>query len=132
MLLGKHQSEPPPTLPPDERKPLHAPITVLKTDGNGGAKTFFGYAKNISSSGMMIGATRPKEPGSRFLLEIPLPSPINVVATCLCEVVWKRDWEKQKCHEPGMGLRFVDLPADIASAIDSWVARDLLQQQLSA
>jgi len=132
MLLGKHQSEPQPTLPPDERRLLHAPITILKTDGNGGPKTFFGYAKDISRSGMLIGATCPKEPGSQFLLEIPLPPPVDVVATCLCEVIWKRDWAKQKCHEPGMGLRFVDLPEDIAVAIDAWVARDLLQEQLSS
>jgi hypothetical protein len=31
-----------------------------------------------------------------------------------------------------MGLRFVDLPEDIATAIDTWVAKDLLREQLSA
>ena len=132
MLLGKHRTESSSTLPPDERKLLSRPITVLKTDGNGGPKTFFGYAKNISRSGMLIGATCPREPGSRFLLEIPLPPPINKVATCECEVVWKREWSKQTCHEPGMGLRFVDLPDDVAAAIDTWVARDLLRETLSA
>ena len=132
MLLGNHQPETQPTLSAEDRKFLHAPITVLKTDGNGGPKTFFGYAKNISRSGMMIGATRPKEPGSRFLLEIPLPEPLNVTATCTCEVIWKRDWAKKKCNEPGMGLRFVDLPEDIASAIDTWLEREALSQQLSA
>ena len=131
MLLGKHQTESQPALPPDERKFLHAPITVLKTDGNGGPKTFFGYAKNISRSGMLIGATSPKEPGSQFLLEIPLPPPVDQVAVCRCEVVWKRDWSKRKSLEPGMGLRFVDLPEEIATAIDTWVARDLLSRQLA-
>ena len=131
MQLGNHQPEPQHSLPTDDRKFLQAPITVLKTDGNGGPKTFFGYAKNISSSGMMIGATSPKEPGSRFLLEIPLPEPLNMVATCTCEVVWKRDWEKKKCHEPGMGLRFVDLPEEVASAIETWVERETLRRQLS-
>ena len=132
MLLGKHRPDPPTTLPPDERKQLTAPITILRTDGNGGPKTFFGYAKNISRSGMLIGATRPKEPGTRFLLEIPLPSPIDKVATCECEVVWKRDWSKQNSSEPGMGLRFVDLPEDIAAAIDTWMAKDLLREKLTA
>ncbi len=131
MLIGKRETEPQPDIPPDTRKPLHAPITVLRTDGNGGPKTFFGYAKNISRSGMMIGATYPKEPGSRFLLEIPLPEPLNLTATCTCEVVWKRDWAKEKCHEPGMGLRFVDLPEDIAQAIDNWLQAEALQHQLS-
>jgi hypothetical protein len=132
MLLGKQQPDPPPTLSPDERRHLTAPITILKTDGNGGPKTFFGYAKDISRGGMLIGATRPKEPGSRFLLEIPLPPPIDTVATCECEVVWKRDWSKQNRSEPGMGLRFVNLPDDIADAIDIWVAKDLLRHKLSA
>ena len=132
MILGKRDPEPQPTFPPEERVPLHAPITVLKSDGNGGPKTFFGYAKNISRSGMMIGATSPKEPGTRYLLEIPLPDPLNLVATCTCEVVWKREWAKQKCHEPGMGLRFLDLPEEIAAAIDNWLQREALEQQLSA
>lgn len=132
MLLGKRELEPQPTLHPDGRTPLHSPITVLRTDGNGGPKTFFGYAKNISRSGMLIGATRPQEPGTRFLLEIPFPDPVNRVAICTCEVVWKREWAKRKCHEPGMGLRFIDLPEDIASAIDTWLELEVLQDQLSA
>ena len=132
MNLGKRELEPQPNFPPDERVPLPAPITVLKSDGNGGPKTFFGYAKNISRSGMMIGATSPKEPGTRYILEIPLPDPLNLVATCTCEVVWKREWEKRKCHEPGMGLRFIDLPEDIAAAIDNWLRTEALEQQLSA
>jgi hypothetical protein len=130
MRLGKQHSEAPPTIQPDIRTALHKPITVLKTDGNGGSKTFFGYAKNISRGGMMIGATNPREPGSRFLLEIPLPDPINLVVTCKCEVVWKRQWVKNSEHEPGMGLRFIDLPEDIAAAIDDWVERRTLQRQL--
>ena len=131
MLLGKRESEPQSTIPPDERVPLPAPITVLKSDGNGGPKTFFGYAKDIGRSGMTIGATSPKEPGTRYVLEIPIPA-LDLVATCTCEVVWKRDWAKQECHEPGMGLRFVDLPEEIAAAIDTWLQREALQQQLSS
>jgi hypothetical protein len=131
MLLGKREPEPQPTISTDDRVPLAAPITVLKSDGNGGPKTFFGYAKNISRSGMMIGATSPKEPGTKYVLEIPIPA-LDLVATCTCEVVWKRDWAKQKCHEPGMGLRFLDLPEEIAAAIDDWLRREALQQQLSS
>ncbi len=130
MRLGKQHSEPQPTIQPDIRTALHKPITVLKTNRNGDAKTFFGYAKNISRSGMMIGATNPREPGSRFLLEIPLPEPIDRVIVCKCEVVWKRQWVKNSPHEPGMGLRFIDLPEDIAAAIDEWVQRRTLQRQL--
>ena len=132
MRLGKTQTQPESTLQLDCRSNLAAPITVLNTDGNGGPKTFFGYAKNISRSGMMIGATHPKEPGTRFLLEIPLPEPINQTAVCKCEVVWKREWSKNVCHEPGMGLRFLDMPEEVATAIESWVTHQTLQHQLSA
>ena len=132
MLLGKHPPDPPSPSIIDDRAPLRAPITVLRTDGNGGPKTFFGYAKNISRSGMMIGATSPKEPGTKFLLEIPLPEPINRTATCTCEVVWKREWAKHHPHEPGMGLRFLDLPDEIGTEIERWIETESLRQQLSA
>jgi hypothetical protein len=131
MLLGNRDAEPQSTILADHRVPLPAPITVLKRDENGGPKTFFGYAKNISRSGMMIGATSPKEPGSRYVLEIPIPA-LDLVATCTCEVVWKREWAKQECNEPGMGLRFLDLPEEIASAIDNWLERQAIEQQLSS
>ncbi len=132
MLLGKHPSQTDSAPPIDDRSWLRTPITVLKTDGNGGPKTFFGYAKNISPSGMMIGATSPKEPGSRFLLEIPLPEPINRTAVCHCEVVWKREWAKHRPQEPGMGLRFLDLPKEIAGEIERWIETENLRQQLFA
>jgi len=132
MHLGKHhpRTQPPPII--EDRTNLRSPITILRTDGNGGPKTFFGYAKNISSTGMMIGATSPKEPGSRFLLEIPFPEPINQTATCHCEVVWKREWAKHIPKEPGMGLRFLDLPDEICDEINRWIESETLRQKLSA
>ena len=41
------------------------------------------------------------------------------------------EWANLKCHEPGMGMRFLDLPEEIAAAIDNWLQREALQQQLS-
>lgn len=116
----------------DRRRDLPRPIMVLKANAHQNSKTFFGYAKNISRSGMMIGATNPREPGSRFRLEIPLPEPLDVVVTCICEVVWNRRWAKNGCHEPGMGLRFLDLSPEIADTIDDWIERENLIAQLSA
>lgn len=115
---------------PEPRRHLAVPITVLKVDADHGPKTFFGYAKNISRHGMMIGTTNPREPGSRYRLEIPLPEPLNVVARCTCEVVWQRCWNKEECHEPGMGLRFLDLPEEIAAAIEAWISHESLEEIL--
>jgi hypothetical protein len=113
----------------DSRQALRAPIMVLQTDAPDGHKRFFGYAKNLSKSGMMIGTINPREPGSRFWVEFPLPDPVNRVATCHCEVVWQRRYSREHRYDPGMGLRFLDLPEDMAEAIDEWV-RELERQEL--
>ena len=104
----------------DLRSNLRSPLLVLKVKLEG-EKAFFGYAKNISRSGMFIATVNPREPGSRFSVEIPLPAPLNRPVTCTCEVVWQRRFEKKSKHEPGMGLKFIDMPEEIAQAIDDWI-----------
>ncbi len=105
----------------NKRKNLRSPILTLKVKLDDGQKAFFGYAKNISASGMFIASVNPKEPGQAYQVEIPLPAPIHKTIQCTCEVIWKRQFEKKCPHEPGMGLRFVDLEADVADAIERWV-----------
>jgi uncharacterized protein (TIGR02266 family) len=102
------------------RKSLRAPLMVLKVKVDDGRKVFFGYAKNISRGGLFITTTNPREPGTSFQVEVPLPSPINRKLNCTCEVVWKRDYAKDSIYEPGMGLRFVDLPESEAETIHQW------------
>jgi hypothetical protein len=36
-------------------------------------------------------------------------------------VVWQRQFKKKSSFEPGMGLKFIDLPEADAVAIDGWV-----------
>jgi len=80
-------------------------------------------------TGMMIGTINPREPGSQFWVEFPLPEPVNRVAKCHCEVVWQRRYSREHRYDPGMGLRFLDLPSDMAEAIDKWV-HELERQEL--
>ena len=103
------------------RKYLRAPLIVLKVKLDDGRRSFFGYTKNISRSGIFIASVNPKEPGTRYQVEISLPTPINREIHCTCEVVWKRHYAKGSPYEPGMGLRFIDLNEDVAQAIDQWV-----------
>jgi uncharacterized protein (TIGR02266 family) len=105
----------------DQRKTLRSPLIVLKVKVDEGKKSLFGYAKNISRSGVFIATVNPREPGSRFMVEISLPEPVSRTTQCQCEVVWKRHFSKKSPYEPGMGLRFLDMPADTAEAIDLWV-----------
>jgi hypothetical protein len=129
MILEKHQRQADEAPQAGSRQALRVPITVVQADCSDGHKTFFGYAKNLSKSGMMIGTINPREPGSQFWVEFPLPDPVNRVATCHCEVVWQRRYSREHRYDPGMGLRFLDLPEDMAEAIDEWV-RELERQEL--
>ncbi|MFO7982153.1 MAG: PilZ domain-containing protein [Desulfuromonadales bacterium] len=106
---------------PDKRRTLRAPLIVLKVKLDDGDKAFFGYAKNISRSGLFIATVNPKEPGSTFHIEIPLPEPINHKIQCEAEVVWKRYYTRGGPHEPGMGMKFKNMPEHLAELIDLWV-----------
>ena len=105
----------------NKRKNLRSPILTLRVKLDDGQKVFFGYAKNISSTGMFISSVNPKDPGQAYQVEIPLPAPIHKTVQCTCEVIWKRQFEKKCPYEPGMGLRFVDMNTETASAIERWV-----------
>ncbi|PLX79342.1 MAG: pilus assembly protein PilZ [Desulfuromonas sp.] len=105
----------------NKRMNLRAPILTLRVKLDDGQKAFFGYAKNISASGMFIASINPKEPGEAYEVEIPLPAPIFKTVQCTCVVVWRRQFEKKCPYEPGMGLKFVDIPDDVAHDIDRWV-----------
>jgi len=111
-----------PPAPPkgDLRRDLRAPLIVYRLQFDDGQRTFFGYSKNISRSGLFIATVNPREPGSRFEVEIPLPPPLNRSARCACEVVWARQYNPRSALEPGMGLRFINLPEDVGAAIDAW------------
>ena len=105
----------------NKRKNLRSPILTLRVKLDDGQKAFFGYAKNISSTGMFISSINPKEPGQAYQVEIPLPEPIYKIIQCTCEVIWMRQFAKKSEFEPGMGLKFIDLPDDVAADIDRWV-----------
>lgn len=106
--------------PPSPRRELGSPWTVLKIWPADGSGTFFGYASNISRGGIRIDATSPRESESRHRLEMPLPTG---TAQCHCEVVWKRGYACGEANPPAMGLRFLDLPAEVSEALDEWVRR---------
>ncbi len=105
----------------DARKYLRSPLLILKVRLEDSSKAFFGYAKNISRSGMFISTVNPREPGHLFPVEIPFPPPLNRRVTCNCEVVWRRLYDRASPYEPGMGLKFLDLPAEDAEAVEAWI-----------
>ena len=105
----------------ERRQNLRVPITVIRARIGDGPGTFFGYAYDISRDGLGIRTLSPKDPGSRHRLEFSLPAPLSETVTCNCEVAWTRRFAEAPELQPGMGLRFLDLPDEIAVAIDRWI-----------
>ncbi|PLX84843.1 MAG: pilus assembly protein PilZ [Desulfuromonas sp.] len=112
-----------PAAPASQRASLRSPIIIQRVKLDDGRKTFFGYAKNISRSGLFIAATNPRQPGTRFQVELPLPFASGRTANCTCEVIWQRQFSRKSTYEPGMGLKFIDLPAEAAEELDDWVRK---------
>ena len=105
----------------NKRHATRTPLIVEKIPVEDGQKTFFGYAKNVSRGGLFISTVKPREPGEKFTIEIVLPVNPKYTIRCLCEVVWKRHFQKKSSYEPGMGLRFLDLNNEDGDKIESWV-----------
>lgn len=115
-------NQPSPPAKGDTRKNLRAPMIVYRVRIDDGRKSFFGYSQNISRSGLFIATVNPRQPGTCFTVEIPFPEPLNRTVRCTCEVVWQRQYDRRSPHEPGMGLKFLDLPEEIAAALEVWVS----------
>lgn len=105
----------------NRRKALRVPLIVARAKLEGGRKSFFGYAKNISRGGMFIGTVNPLGSGAKVQVEFTLPDAAKTVVQCTCEVVWQRAFSPAARGQPGMGLRFLDLPEPVATAIEAWV-----------
>ncbi|MBN2646095.1 MAG: PilZ domain-containing protein [Desulfuromonadaceae bacterium] len=105
----------------EQRLALRSVIIIQKIRLDDGRRTFFGYSTNISCSGLFVSTVSPANPGSRFHLEFTLPTPLNEMVRCDCEVVWNRHFSENSPFEPGMGLRFIDLEEEIRIRIDDWI-----------
>jgi len=119
------QEEPPvyPANMTEQRRSLRVPLIVEKLPCGDGRKTFFGYARNLSPGGLFIATVSPREPGEQFDLQVTLPASARFTLRCRCEVVWKRHFARGGKSEPGMGLRFLDLPRETAEALELWLRR---------
>jgi len=121
-MMVDEQTEPTSDKPQaDQRRNLRAPLLTLKIKLGEGRKYFFGYAKNLSRSGLFVATLKPLSPGEQVLVEFPLPEPLSEVIQCRCEVVWTRAYQRHSPYDPGMGLKFIDPDPDIARLIDAWV-----------
>ena len=106
----------------NKRRTIRASLIVEKIPCDDGYKTLFGYAKNISRGGLFIATVKPREVGEKFLIEWTLPTNPRHTIRCQCEVAWKQHFQRKGAHEPGMGLRFLDLADADGDKVDEWIA----------
>ena len=116
--------------PSNKRRSLRVSLVVTRVTASERGRVFFGYADNISQSGMFIHTENPREPGSQVEVEIDLPKPIGRRVRVHCEVVWRRLGDPASSYKPGMGLRFLDMPPDVARAIDDWALAGEREQKV--
>ncbi len=105
----------------NKRHAVRSPLIVEKIPCGDGLKTFFGYAKNLSRGGLFIATVKPRELNEEFLIELNLPTKPPYTVRCRCQVVWKRHFHRKDAHEPGMGLRFLDLSDADGDKVEMWV-----------
>ncbi len=105
----------------DLRQNLRAPLIIQKVLIDGERPAFFGYSKNISKSGMFIATTNSIKPGEQIDLEFQLPPPLKGTVRCRCEVVWKRPYGSHLPFEPGIGMKFINMPEEISDKLEEWI-----------
>ena len=115
--------------PADMRQNLRSPLIIQKVHIDADRPVFFGYSKNLSRSGLFIATTNKIEIGDQIDLEIPLPMVSGQAVRCRCEVVWRRPISKLLPFEPGIGLKFIDMPDEICQQIDDWIRNQLEDEQ---
>ena len=95
-------------------------VTHAKVEGDD-KRYFFGYAGDISRSGMFIGSVNPKPVGDEFNVEFTIPK-TDITVRCVCRVVWNRKYSDSRELQPGMGIMFIDLAPETGDSIDEWAA----------
>jgi len=106
--------------PSSKRSHLRAPILVTHVRMGEDRKYFFGYAKNISLSGIFIQTVTPKDVGEEFNIEFILPK-TEITVKCRCRVIWNRRYSEGGKYEPGMGLKFEEIDPVLAAQVAEWV-----------
>jgi uncharacterized protein (TIGR02266 family) len=81
-------------------------------------EVFFGYAQNISRSGLFIGTTKQRPVGTEYEIQFRLPG-LARDFRCMSRVVWVRPFRPS--IPPGFGLEFLGLSEEDKNLIDEWV-----------
>ena len=105
---------------PGQRKAFRDDFDVVVDFGTED-RFFTGFAGNISDGGLFIATERPLPVGLPIMVRFSIPqfeAPITVTA----EVRWVRPSRPDLPETAGgMGVKFLDLPAEIVHAVDGFI-----------
>ncbi len=105
----------------DRRNHLRKSVLVLKIKGEGKKGVFFGYANTLGKGGMFITTVNPMEVGSEFDISFRLHGMDHDIRL-RCAVAWRRQYDPATLkHEPGMGIKFLDLDEKTSAEIVEWL-----------
>jgi hypothetical protein len=112
----------------ERRHSFRIPLRVLKVSTDkSGREIFFGYAKDLSASGMQIQTSNPKEIGSRFNIYFDLPDKKGKITT-ECEVIWVQEYDPLIKKMPAMGIKFVSLKEDLEKSLKDFIEKNSSNQ----
>lgn len=105
----------------ERRKHLRKQLLVLQVKGADGKGVFFGYAKTLGCGGMFISSVNPRKLGTEFEITFKLEGDDREIR-CRCVVVWSKEYEPHG-HEPGIGVKFIDLNEEDRKRIADMINR---------
>lgn len=105
----------------DRRVYPRSPVVVREARCICGIDVFFGYAKNISRSGLFIATPKLRKPGSVYEIQFKVPG-LDHEFTCKGLIMWVRPYKHGNPKPPGFGVKFTELPEEDALLLDKWVA----------
>lgn len=108
----------------DRRTRLRSAIIVTQVKMGDERRYFFGYAKNLSHTGVFVQTISPKDVGEEFNIEFTIPK-TELKIFCKCKVVWNRRFSESTAYEPGMGLQFIGMAPELTNAIEDWVKQQV-------
>lgn len=104
----------------DPRSPIHPTQVRMGEEW----EYFYGYARNVSRSGLFVHTVRELKVGDEFKIEFTIPD-TDITVRCTARVVWERSSHHADSHGPRMGIRFSDIDPQTADRINQWVATQL-------
>lgn len=112
--------------PSGRKKRIHQRVKLVVEVGADSANRFWsGLTENISAGGLFIATESPFEVGEELTVNLQLKGRRGAQAIH-CRVCWLREFPDGGLL-PGMGVQFVDMSADQATAIKKYIETEDLE-----